>query len=145
MMSNKHSTRTTLVAAGLCLSLGLLASAAQADAVVIVHPSNATALDDEQISKIFLGQTKTFAGGGEAIPVDQKEGAAREDFGNKVLKKNQAQLKALWARQIFTGGAKPPKELSGDDEVLKFVAATPGAIGYVEAGKANSSVKVVKR
>ena len=113
--------------------------------MVIVHPSNATALDDEQISKIFLGQTKTFAGGGEAIPVDQKDGAAREDFGNKVLKKNQSQLKALWARQIFTGGAKPPKELGGDDEVLKFVASTPGAIGYVEAGKANSSVKVVKR
>lgn len=141
-----HSTRrhtAALAAASLCLSL--LVSAAQADTVVIVHPSNASALDDEQISKIFLGQTKTFAGGGEAIPVDQKDGAAREDFGNKVLKKNQSQLKALWARQIFTGGAKPPKELGGDDEVLKFVASTPGAIGYVEAGKANSSVKVVKR
>src|SRR5574343_621246 len=94
---NAPTSRLSSVLIGLGLGLGLLANQAQADAVVIVHPSNATALDDEQISK------------------------------------------------IFPGGAKPPKELGSDDEVLKFVAATPGAIGYVEAGKANSSVKVVKR
>ncbi|MCV2362130.1 phosphate ABC transporter substrate-binding protein [Paucibacter sp. DJ1R-11] len=145
MMNTQQATLrfARLLLAGLAALA--LAGAAQADIAVIVHPSNATALDDEQISKIFLGQTKTFSGGGEAVPVDQKEGATREDFGNKVLKKNPSQLKALWARQIFTGGAKPPREMGGDDEVLKFVASTPGAIGYVDAGKANSSVKVVKR
>ncbi|MCV2351275.1 phosphate ABC transporter substrate-binding protein [Paucibacter sp. Y2R2-4] len=118
---------------------------ARADAVVIVHPSNAVSMDDEQVSKIFLGQTKTFPGGAEATPVDNKEGPLREDFGNKVLKKSPAQLKALWARQIFTGGAKPPRELASEDEVLKFVASTPGAIGYIDSSKANSSVKVLKR
>lgn len=139
-----HQTPTRLLAA-LTLALGLTATA-QADMVVIVHPSNGAALDDEQISKIFLGQTKTFPGGGEATPVDQKEGAAaREDFNAKVLKKSTAQLKALWARQIFTGGAKPPKEVEGDEAVVKFVASTPGAIGYVDAGKAGSGVKVIKR
>ncbi|MDT8999538.1 phosphate ABC transporter substrate-binding protein [Paucibacter sp. APW11] len=130
------------------LGLGLLSASglALADAVVIVHPSNAAALDDESISKIFLGQTKTFPGGAEAVPVDQKEGAAaREDFNGKVLKKTSSQLKALWARQIFTGGAKPPKEVDGDDAVLKFVASTPGAIGYIESGKVNATVKAVKR
>lgn len=142
MLSKLSSPLATLLLSGLALS----ATPALADSVVIVHPSNAASMDDEQISKIFLGQTKTFPGGAEATPVDQKEGAAvREDFGNKVLKKNPAQLKALWARQIFTGGAKPPKELDGDDAVLKFVASTPGAIGYVDAGKANSTVKVVKK
>lgn len=129
----------------LALSMLLGVGAACAEPAVIVHPSNAAALDDDQIGKIFLGQTKTFPGGGEATPVDIKEGALREDFGNKVLKKNPAQLKALWARQIFTGGAKPPKELDSEDAVLKFVASTPGAIGYVDAGKVNGTVKAVKR
>ena len=117
---------------------------ALAEVVVIVHPGNAAALDEEQIAKIFLGQSRTFPGGAEATPVDQKEGAVREEFGNKVLKKNPAQLKALWARQIFTGGSKPPKELGSDDDVLKFVSSTPGAIAYVDSGKANKSVKVIK-
>ena len=130
------------------ISLVLLAGGTQfaaADIAVIVHPGNNATIDEEQITKIFLGQTKTFSGGAEATPVDIKESPAREEFGNKVLKKSPSQLKALWARQIFTGGAKPPRELGGDDEVLKFVASTPGAIGYVDAGKANASVKVVTK
>jgi len=98
MMNTQQATQrfARTVLAGLAALA--LAGAAQADIAVIVHPSNATALDDEQISKIFLGQTKTFSGGGEAVPVDQKEGATREDFGNKVLKKNPSQLKALCGR-----------------------------------------------
>ncbi|MCV2353554.1 hypothetical protein LNV09_05195 [Paucibacter sp. B2R-40] len=128
--------------------LALLAGGAQlaaADVAVIVHPSNAASIDEEQITKIFLGQTKTFSGGSEATPVDIKESPLREEFGTKVLKKNSAQLKALWARQIFTGGAKPPRELGSDEEVIKFVASTPGAIGYVDAGKANATVKVITK
>jgi ABC-type phosphate transport system substrate-binding protein len=130
--------------ASLALLGSLVANTTWADPVVIVHPSNSASIDAEQVAKIFMGQTKTFSGGAEATPVDLKEGPVREDFGNKILKKNPSQLKALWARQIFTGGAKPPRELASEDEVLKFVASTPGAIGYVDSGKANSSVKVVK-
>lgn len=117
---------------------------AVADVVVIINPANAASIDEEQIAKIFLGQTKTFSNGSEATPIDQKEGALREEFGNKVLKKNPSQLKAQWARQIFTGGAKPPKELASDDEILKFVASTPGAIAYIDSSKVNKTVKVVK-
>lgn len=118
---------------------------ASADTVVIVHPSNTAALDDETISKIFQGQTKSFPGGAEASPVDLKEGATREDFSGKVLKRTTAQIKAYWARQIFTGGARPPKELDSEESVVKFVASTPGAIGYVDASKAGAGVKVLKR
>lgn len=132
----------------LCVSVvvvGLFtSSAAIADVVVIVNPANSAAIDEEQIAKIFLGQTKTFSNGSEATPIDQKEGPVREEFGNKLLKKNPSQLKAQWARQIFTGGAKPPKEMTSDDEILKFVASTPGAIAYVDSSKVNKSVKVVK-
>ncbi|MCV2370356.1 type 2 periplasmic-binding domain-containing protein [Roseateles oligotrophus] len=129
-----------------CLALLIgNAQVANADVAVIVHPGNSASIDEEQITKIFLGQTKTFSGGAEATPVDIKESPLREDFGNKILKKTPAQLKALWARQIFTGGAKPPRELASDDEVVKFVASTPGAIGYVDAGKANATVKVVAK
>ncbi|GGX10250.1 substrate-binding domain-containing protein [Undibacterium macrobrachii] len=132
----------------LCVSVvvvGLFtSSAAIADVVVIVNPANSAAIDEEQIAKIFLGQTKTFSNGSEATPIDQKEGPLREEFGNKLLKKNPSQLKAQWARQIFTGGAKPPKEMTSDDEILKFVASTPGAIAYVDSSKVNKSVKVVK-
>jgi len=85
-----------------CMLTGLaITSSAMADVVVIVNTANAASIDEEQIAKIFLGQTKTFSNGSEAIPIDQKEGPVREEFGNKLLKKNPAQLKAQWARQIL--------------------------------------------
>lgn len=127
-----------------CALFGITQPAFAADFVVIVNPANSASIDEEQIAKIFLGQTKTFSNGTEATPIDQKEGAIREEFGNKVLKKNPSQLKAQWARQIFTGGAKPPKEMGSDEEILKFVASTPGAIAYVDASKVNKTVKVIK-
>lgn len=122
----------------------LLLSAAHAEIVVIVNPANSASIDEAQIIKIFLGQSKAFSSGAEAMPVDQKPGTLREEFGNTRLKKTPAKLKSLWARQIFTGGAKPPRELANDDEVIKFVASTSGGIGYIDSAKANKTIKVIK-
>lgn len=118
---------------------------AQAEPVLVVNAANAVNLDDEAAAKIFLRQVKTFPDGAPASPVNQKDGAVTEAFRAQVLKKNGAQFKAYWAQQVFTGGAKPPPELDGDDAVLKYVADTPGGIGYVEGGKARAGVRVIKR
>jgi ABC-type phosphate transport system substrate-binding protein len=128
------------------LLLGVAPLAAKSSLVVIVHPSNMARIDEASIANIFLGQTKSFPSGAAALAVDLKDGPLREDFGIKLLHRRPPQLKALWARQIFTGGAKPPRELASEDEVLKFVAATPGAIAYVDAEtakKADNSIKII--
>lgn len=118
---------------------------AHAEVTVIVHAGNGASLDDEAIANLFLGQTKTFAGGAEATPVNQKDSAgATGEFASRYLKKTPAQLRAFWAKQVFTGAGRPPKELDGDDAVIKFVAATPGAIGYIE-GKPGPGVKAAKK
>jgi ABC-type phosphate transport system substrate-binding protein len=44
---------------------------------------------------------------------------------------------------VFTGKATPPKELASSADVVKAVAADPSAIGYVEKGAVDASVKVV--
>jgi ABC-type phosphate transport system substrate-binding protein len=46
---------------------------------------------------------------------------------------------------IFSGKAKPLKELSSDSEVLSWVSSTPNAIAYIDASKVDDSVKVVKK
>lgn len=115
------------------------------DLVVIVNAANATAsLTPEQTSNLFLGKATEFPGGGAALPIDFKEGSPiREAFHSKVTKKDPAQLKAYWAKFSFTGKGLPPKEFGSNAEVKKFVATTPGAIGYIEKSAADSSVKVV--
>ena len=134
----RHATLT-------CLAAMLCSTACMAEVVVIVHPSNTAAIDVDAVSKIYLGQVKTFPGGSPAIPVEQDIGPAVDEFHSKVLNKTDKDLRKLWARQVFTGGLLPPKVLENDDAVLDFVSKTPEAIGYVQAGKVNAKVKAIKK
>ncbi|MES2091257.1 MAG: phosphate ABC transporter substrate-binding protein [Pseudomonadota bacterium] len=128
-----------------CALAGLWGAPAHAEVTLVVNAVNVAQLDEAYAAKLFLRQVKTFPDGSAAAPVNQKEGASTEEFRSKILKKNAAQFKAYWAQQMFTGGGKPPSELEGDDAVLKYVAETPGGIGYVEAGKTRAGVRVLKK
>ena len=118
---------------------------ANAEVAVIVSASNAnSALDQDTISRVFLGKTSNFPDGSQAIPVDQNEGSAsREAFNEKVLGKSSSQLKAYWSRLIFTGKGTPPKESGSDADIKNLVAKNPNLIGYVDSSVVDSSVKVV--
>jgi ABC-type phosphate transport system substrate-binding protein len=130
------------------LSASLLSSAtAFAETAVIVSASNAnSAIDKATIAKIFLGKSKSFPDGSQAIPIDQNEGsAARQSFNSTVLGKSASQLKSYWSRLIFTGKGTPPKQSGNDTEVKGLVATNPNLIGYIDASAVDSSVKVVHK
>jgi len=112
---------------------------------VIVHPSNANAVDAGTIKKIFTGKTKSFGDGTKAIPITQKDGSAvTDEFNSKVVKKSSSQLKAYWSKLVFTGKGTPPKEAANDAEVVSLVASNPNLIGFVASGTASGDVKVVQ-
>ena len=122
----------------------ILPQLALAEVEVIVHPSNNAALDKDAIKRIFLGKTRAFPGGGEAVPVALKEGTAEnQEFTKSVLSKTPKQLKAYWAKMVFTGKGTPPRQLDGTAKVLELIAANPSLIGFVPAGTAGAEVKVV--
>ncbi|MBY0419788.1 MAG: phosphate ABC transporter substrate-binding protein [Pararheinheimera sp.] len=120
-----------------------LSFTALANVAVIVHPSNAAALTQDDINKIFTGRAKSFTDGKAAEPVNLAEAVAvRADFDQKVLGRSSSQMKAYWSKLVFTGKGTPPKELASEQEVIDAVAKNPAAIGYVSSGAANGSVKV---
>lgn len=137
----KWKWRIALIASILLLTL----QGAQAGVVVIGNPNiSANALDTAQISDIFLGKTISLQDGTKVTVIDHQDGeAVKAEFYEKVVGKNVNQLKAYWAKLIFTGEGVPPKAYSGDKSVRDQVAATPGAIGYVDAGSVDKSVKVL--
>jgi len=67
----------------------------------------------------------------------------RAQFYTQVAGKDEAQVKAIWSKLVFTGKATPPKELASSADVVKAVAADPNAIGYIEKAAVDGSVKVV--
>lgn len=127
------------------LALGFFTNAACAEVVVVVSVKNTTAaLSAEQASDLFLGEASTFPGGVQAVPLDQVDKSpAREEFYAKVAGKSSAQLKAYWAKVIFTGKGRPPKEVADSAAVKKLVAENPNIIGYIDKGAVDASVKVV--
>ena len=48
-----------------------------------------------------------------------------------------------WRRLAMTGGGTAPKAFDKEEDLRKFVAETPGAIGFVDAANADSSVLVL--
>jgi ABC-type phosphate transport system substrate-binding protein len=113
--------------------------------VVIVNPSNATSsMTVDQVEQIFLGKTTALPSGAIANAVDLAEGSpVRDEFYLKVTARSRAQVKAVWARLMFSGKCRPPKELDSAADVKKYVAANANGIGYIEKSAADASVRVV--
>lgn len=126
------------------IAVVLVASSAFAEVLVVVHPSNpVSSLNEQQIGQIFLGDSTTFPNGTSAIPVAMSSGAVRDEFLTKVLGKSAGQVKATWARIVFSGKGLPPRELPDPSGVKAFVAANPTAIGYIDSASSDTSIKVI--
>ena len=133
-----------LCAAALLCSLGMSGSA-WADVVAVVSAkSPVAALTDSQIADIFLGRVHRFPSGITAIPLDQADGSAvRTAFYSKYAGKSPAQIKAFWSKIVFTGRGQPPREVAGDSEMKKRIAANPAAIGYIDQRQVDDTVRVL--
>jgi len=133
------------------LHAALLAGAAAgtaahaADLVVIVSARNPVAtLRADQVAALFLGQSVRFPDGVEAVPYDQRLGAAvRDEFYARVTGKTPALVKAYWSKMVFTGRGAPPAELPDSVAVRRRVADDPEAIGYIDRGALDPSVRAV--
>ena len=134
-----------LEAAAVVLILSLGGGAATADVVAVVSSTSAVStLSKAQLTDIFLGNGYRFPNGTPAIPIDQAEGSpARDEFYVKYAGKLPAQIKAHWAKMIFTGRGQPPKVVSTDAAIKKLIAANPQVVSYIERGAVDSTVKLV--
>ncbi|AUM12210.1 type 2 periplasmic-binding domain-containing protein [Ketobacter alkanivorans] len=110
------------------------ASSASGELAIVVNSSNEISqVSVEDVASIFLGKSRQLPNGTKVIPLDQLEGeGVRLEFYTKVVKKTLPQLNSYWSRLIFTGRGQPPFAVSGDSEVLEFVASNPNMIGYVD-------------
>lgn len=52
-------------------------------------------------------------------------------FSKNLLGLFPYQLRGVWDRQLFSGTGQAPTTVADEDEMIRRVASTPGAIGYV--------------
>lgn len=115
-----------------------------ADPVVICNGSIGVAsISKTELTRIFTGNSKFIAGKKVIIAALNGSKASNGDF-KAVTGKSVRQFWSTWKRLVFTGKGNMPKEFSSSEELVKFVAATPNAIGFVPQGTATGNAKVLK-
>ena len=104
--------------------------------VVVVNAANpVAAMPKGAVARFFQRKARKWEHGAVAEPVDQRdETAVRRTFSTQVVGKDVAAIKGYWQQQVFTGKGVPPLVKASDADVVAFVAANPGGIGYVSAG-----------
>ncbi len=129
----------------LIFAASLLASPlALAEVVVIGNPSGPDSISANEVRDLYLNRSKALPNGQSAKPFELPEGnATRAEFHSKVTGRNDAQLKAFWSQQVFTGRGQPPAEAASASGMKAQVASTPGAIGYIDSADVDDSVKVI--
>ena len=139
-------TRLAVVLAGALLLVIAPRAQAQAYQVIVNAANPASELRRDEVAKVFLKTVVKWGTGVAAAPCNN--GASKsvtEAFAKAVLGKSASALESYWQQQIFAGKDIPPPEKKSDADVIAFVQATPGAIGYVAAGVTLSgAVKAVK-
>ncbi len=120
------------------LSCFLASTCAFADIAVIAGSGNSASVSKKDVKKIFLGKKTSMN------PMDLPDGSAiRDEFYQKVAKKNPSQMKSYWSKMIFSGKATPPENADDDAAVKAWVAKNPKGIGYIDSGSVDDSVKVL--
>lgn len=105
--------------------------------VVIVNPSVAGKnVRRQDLAAVFLKQAPRWGDRSPAEPVDQSgTSPVRESFSETVLQMPVAAVLQYWQKQMFgTHPVHPPAVRTTDAEVVAFVAANSGAVGYVRIG-----------
>lgn len=112
--------------------------------VVIGNPSvPASALSKQDVGNIFLGNKTVWDDGSKITFVIQKDSAGHETFLKEYISKTPAQFANYWKKQVFTGKGSSPQSLQSDEEMIKFVSETKGAVGYVSSGTGLNNVKTI--
>lgn len=128
----------------MAIALAFLSMGSLAEKVVIVHPSNTADISKADVERLYLAKISSFSDGTTAVPLNHEESTpVRVAFDSEVVGRTEAQMKSYWSRLLFTGRATPIRQVSNDSEMVSTVSSTPGAIGYVDAGSVDGSVKVL--
>ncbi len=117
------------------------------DFKIIVHPDNPTSsLSAKAVSDYLLKKRGRWTRWNREMvePIDLEAASpVRKAFTRAVHGRSVSSIKSYWQRQIFSGRGVPPPQAASDAEVVRFVAARSGAIGYVSSGTALNGVKEI--
>lgn len=131
------------LAASFALLLATLLPAAAAPALIGNKNVAAEKLDTATLKSVLLGKKVAWDSAGRVTLAVLKAGPVAEEFLKAYADMNVSAFNNHWRRLAMTGGGTAPKTFEKEEDLRKFVAETPGAIGFLDAANADASVAVL--
>jgi len=115
-----------------------------AQVVVIAHKAvPEDTLSQARLLDFYSGEIKAWGNRVPAVIFDLKPvNAIREAF-YQLLGKTPSRMKSIWLKKMLMGEGDPPAALESEEEAVKKVAATKGALGFVSKAKVTPEVKII--
>ena len=127
------------IAALAFLSSGLLGQVA-----VIANPDvPVDTISKEVLLDYYAGDINTWGNDQPIIVFDLKPRSDVKKSFYEGLGKTTGRMKSIWMRRKLSGEGEPPEALPDEETVLKRVAETSGAIGFLHQAMVNDTVKVL--
>ncbi len=141
-LSLKLLLKTLVVIISVCY---LLPNSLAAETVVVCHPEQSgEEFSTGELLRIYAMRKRNWSDGTPiTVYTLPKSHSTHQEFVTQFLKLQPHQLNRLWHKLVFSGTGVQPEVVVSYDEMLEKVAATPGAIGYVDDAKVNVAKKPV--
>jgi hypothetical protein len=133
-----------LLLGGLSFPAGVLADGAPIElAIIITRDEGPDISKRNEIAQIFLARRKIDRAGRALVPVNlPPDNPARQVFSQQILGAPPEAWETYWTERYFEG-VTPPAVVASPEAMLRFVAATPGAVGYLPACRVDARVRVL--
>ena len=114
-----------------------------APVIAIIANSDVLRVSTDELGLIFWRKQLYWQQGQRIKPVNLRpEHPLRQQFSQIILGSPPKKQIDYWNGQYFNG-ILPPYSVNSEEAVLRYVAQTSGAIGYVEACHVDNRVKAI--
>lgn len=110
---------------------------------VIVGAGNSASISVERLALIYRRKKNFWDDGSRIQPVNLPAAhPLRHEFSLRLFNHTPEEMDDYW-KDMYFHGIQPPFVLASEEAVVRFVAATPGAIGYISPHLADHRVRVI--
>lgn len=119
---------------------------AQSDSgVVVIGFAGVPRIDTTTVQRLYTG--RAIEAGSQTVGVVNLAAGnpVRQRFLAAYLQTDDERYRAYWTVRRHVGKGVPPRELDSLAEMVAYVTATPGAVGYVDTASLKPGMNVICR
>jgi ABC-type phosphate transport system substrate-binding protein len=134
---------TILLVGVLLWQQNALAADSKVIAIVVANEQAGKSISMPELKLIYWRKKDYWANGRHIHPVNlPADNPLRMRFSNKVLGSLPSTQTDYW-NEVYFHGVSPPYVVNSEEAVLRYVAETAGAIGYINVCNVDNRVKAI--